>query len=163
MNRQYRDAYVDCLARVFPRFKRHRGLRFFWEKASISSRPQPNFTSTKGNNPGLDSAASEADQAVSGHPMPAGRLTAIPEGGSSAASDSVFSDQQKKSPVEPLMDEHKKEENKHEADLNKEEEEKKEKEMDGEEENEEDSLLDTEHWLTKNGTTVSKPNSESMV
>ncbi len=47
MNRQYRDAYVDCLARVFPRFKRHRGIRFFWEKASISSRPQPNLTSTK--------------------------------------------------------------------------------------------------------------------
>lgn len=165
MNRQYRDAYVDCLSRVFPRFKRHHGRRFFWEKASISSRPQPNLTSTKANNPGNDSCASEADQAVSGNPMPAAqcRLTAIPEGGSSAASDSVFSDQQKKSPDEPLLDEHKKEENKCEADSYKEEEEKKEKERQVEEEDEEDSLLDTEHWLTKNGTTLSKPDSESMV
>lgn len=97
--------------------------------------------------------------------MPAAqcRLTAIPEGGSSAASDSVFSDQQKKSPDEPLLDEHKKEENKFEADSYKEEEEKKEKERQVEEEDEEDSLLDTEHWLTKNGTTLSKPDSESMV
>lgn len=165
MNRQYRDAYVDCLSRVFPRFKRHHGRRFFWEKASISSRPQPNLTSTKANNPGNDSCASEADQAVSGNPMPAAqcRLTAIPEGGSSAASDSVFSDQQKKSPDEPLLDEHKKEENKCEADSYKEEEEKKEEERQVEEEDEEDSLLDTEHWLTKNGTTLSKPDSESMV
>lgn len=165
MNRQYRDAYVDCLARVFPRFKRHRGLRFFWEKASISSRPQPNLTSNKPTNPGPDSCASDADQAVSGHPMPPGqgRLTAIPEGhSSSAANDSVFSDTQRKSPEVMLKSEDTEKERKNEADSDREEEEEgRDRQLD--EESEEDALLDTEHWVTKNGFTVSQPDSESMV
>lgn len=98
--------------------------------------------------------------------MPAGqgRLTAIPEGhSSSAANDSVFSDPQKKSPVEPVMDENNKKINNYEVDSDREEEEEKENERQSEEENEEDTLLDAEHWVTKNGTTVSQPDSESMV
>lgn len=166
MNRQYRDAYVDCLARVFPRFKRHSGRRFFWEKASISSRPQPNLTSTKPNNPGADSSASEADQTVAGLPAAAsqGRLTAIPEGhSSSAANDSVFSDTHQKTPEDPLIVEYKKEDNNDEDDSDREDE--KEREDVGEEDKDEEkhSLMDTQHWVTKNGATVSQPDCESKV
>ncbi|KAK4326323.1 hypothetical protein Pmani_003142, partial [Petrolisthes manimaculis] len=117
MNRQYRDAYVDCLARVFPRIKRHHGRRFFWERPSVSSRPAPNLTSTKPQAGGIgsyhnqydssDARGGDEDQpsrstapgggggvttsttAGERSPMPQGRLNTIPEG-SSAASDSVF-------------------------------------------------------------------------
>ncbi|ROT80102.1 moody, isoform C [Penaeus vannamei] len=99
MNRQYRDAYVECLARVFPRLKQHHGRRFFWEKASISSKPPHPNTSTR---PRFDSAGNPGDSIVScdGDPpsaagggagaiAPQGRLSAIPEGhSSSAANDS---------------------------------------------------------------------------
>lgn len=166
MNRQYRDAYVDCLARVFPRFKRHRGLRFFWEKASISSRPQPNPTS-KANN-AADSSASEADQTVTGIPVAACRppLTAIPEGhSSSAANDSVFSEPQQKTPEEPLINEYKEEENKYEEDSDGEDENEKEDvdEENGLNKGENHCLMNTEHWVTRNGDTVSEPDFESKV
>ncbi|MPC46623.1 G-protein coupled receptor moody [Portunus trituberculatus] len=166
MNRQYRDAYVDCLARVFPRFKRHRGLRFFWEKASISSRPQPNLTS-KANNP-ADSSASEADQTVTGIPVAVCRppLTAIPEGhSSSAANDSVFSEPQQKTPEEPFINKYKEEENKYEDDSDKEDERERGNvdEEKGEDEEENHSLINTEHWVTRNGDTVSEPDFESKV
>ncbi|XP_063862971.1 G-protein coupled receptor moody-like isoform X1 [Scylla paramamosain] len=165
MNRQYRDAYVDCLARVFPRFKRHRGLRFFWEKASISSRPQPNPTSKA--NP-ADSSASEVDQTVTGIPVAASRppLTAIPEGhSSSAANDSVFSEPQQKTPEEPFINEYKEEENNYEDDSDREDEKEKEDvdEEKGEDEEEKHSLMNTEHWVTRNGDTVSDPDFESKV
>ena len=165
MNRQYRDAYVDCLARVFPRFKRHRGLRFFWEKASISSRPQPNLTSTKPNNAASESNASEGDPTVTGLPVVAGqpRLTAIPEGhSSSAANDSVFSDAQQKTPQDPTpVAEYEKEANKFEDDSDREDEKEKE-DMDSEEE-ERHSLMNNQHWVTRNGDTVSQPDCESNV
>ncbi|XP_042872182.1 G-protein coupled receptor moody-like isoform X2 [Penaeus japonicus] len=160
MNRQYRDAYVECLARVFPRLKQHHGRRFFWEKASISSRPPQMNTSTR---PRLDSAGNAGDSIVScdGDPpsgvggqagaiAPQGRLSAIPEGhSSSAANDSVFSDPQKKDMME---------EEAGKKDL---------VESSGESEDEghEDrALMDREHWLSKNGSTADRlPESECKV
>ncbi|KAG0723103.1 G-protein coupled receptor moody [Chionoecetes opilio] len=173
MNRQYRDAYVDCLGRVFPRFQRHRGFRFQWERPSVSSRPQPYLNSTKPNNHGTDSSVSEADQVVPGIPVAAGpgRLTAIPEGhSSSAANDSVFSDAQQKTPESPPTSENKNKENmyredeKEKEDLREEEEEEEGEEEEEEERNEEKlSLMNGQHWVTKNGETISQPDGDSMV
>ncbi|XP_042217812.1 G-protein coupled receptor moody-like isoform X2 [Homarus americanus] len=155
MNRQYRDAYVDCLARVFPNMKAHHGRRFFWEKASISSKPQPNYTSTRPANP-ADSSASETD------PDPAGpqgnttqaRLTAIPEGhSSSAANDSVFSDIQKKTQDDP-PEEHR------DAEISEGVSESEGSDSDDEQQ----ALMDKEHWVSKNGSTGGNlPDDESKV
>ncbi|XP_063591076.1 G-protein coupled receptor moody-like isoform X3 [Penaeus indicus] len=160
MNRQYRDAYVECLARVFPRFKQHHGRRFFWEKASISSKPPHANTSTR---PRLDSAGNPGDSIVScdgdppstagGQPgaiAPQGRLSAIPEGhSSSAANDSVFSDP------------HKKDSKDEEAGKRGGEESSGESEDEGEEQR---ALVDREHWLSKNGSTADRlPESECKV
>ncbi|XP_047493399.1 G-protein coupled receptor moody-like isoform X3 [Penaeus chinensis] len=160
MNRQYRDAYVECLARVFPRFKQHHGRRFFWEKASISSKPPHANTSTR---PRLDSAGNLGDSIVScdgdppsaagGQPgaiAPQGRLSAIPEGhSSSAANDSVFSDP------------HKKDSKDEEAGKRGGEESSGESEDEGEEQR---ALVDREHWLSKNGSTADRlPESECKV
>ncbi|KAK8746031.1 hypothetical protein OTU49_017229 [Cherax quadricarinatus] len=159
MNRQYRDAYVECLARVFPRFKAHHGRRFFWEKASISSKPQPNFNSSRPVNP-VESFASETDPAAAsagagGGPQsiaPQGRLTAIPEGhSSSAANDSVFSDAQKNTwenlPKENMKDEF----NEGKGHV----------EREGcesdEDLNEDEALIEREHWVTQNGSTAVAP------
>ncbi|KAK3860822.1 hypothetical protein Pcinc_033151, partial [Petrolisthes cinctipes] len=125
MNRQYRDAYVDCLARVFPRIKRHHGRRFFWERPSVSSRPAPNLTSTKPQGGGggggsyhnqYDSSDARDEEpcrstapggvttAGERSPMPQGRLNTIPEG-SSAASDSVFGSDPPKKNIEQQQQE----------------------------------------------------------
>ncbi|XP_066941758.1 protein trapped in endoderm-1-like isoform X2 [Macrobrachium rosenbergii] len=174
MNRQYRDAYVDCLARVFPQFKRHHGRKFFWEKASFSSKPPQNVpTSTR---PRLDSAeaAAAADSggsepepvATGNHPPPIGvqgRLSTIPEGhSSSAANDSVFSDPGKKE---------KEVEEKNTAEDNPYYEDQKCFESDASDsedeipEAEKKALMDDrEHWVTQNGSTGGNlPNDESKV
>ncbi|XP_071547257.1 protein trapped in endoderm-1-like isoform X3 [Panulirus ornatus] len=161
MNQQYRDAYVDCLARVFPRFKQHHGRRFFWEKASISSRPQPNYTSSRPANQG-DSSAAEVEQtaAVTQGNNAQGRLTAIPEGhSSSAGNDSVFSDQQKIVQQDLLEKEIKK------AEISEDEEGCSDSEgSDQDGVDEEQALVDKEHWITKNGSTGgSLPDDESKV
>lgn len=158
MNRQYRDAYVECLARVFPRLKQHHGRRFFWEKASISSKPPHPNTSTR---PRFDSAGNPGDSIVScdGDPpsaagggagaiAPQGRLSAIPEGhSSSAANDSVFSDPHKK-------DSKDEEAGRKEAEASS-------GESEGEEER---ALMDRELWLSKNGSTADRlPESECKV
>ncbi|XP_069185088.1 protein trapped in endoderm-1 isoform X4 [Procambarus clarkii] len=167
MNRQYRDAYVECLARVFPRFKAHHGRRFFWEKASVSSKPQPNYTSSKPVNQ-FDSSASEADPAAAVPQGAAiqGRLTAIPEGhSSSAANDSVFSDPQKKAQENSSKEELKRnkihEDGEGSIDSD---------ESDGDYDDvnkgidEEQVLMDREHWVTKNGSTASSlPDDEAKL
>lgn len=161
MNQQYRDAYVDCLARVFPRFKRHRGLRFFWERASISSRPQPNCTSSRPANQ-ADSSAAEVEPPTAGNQgaNAQGRLTAIPEGhSSSAGNDSVLSDQQKIIHPDPPKEDIEKDE------ICKDEEGCSESEgSDQDDVDEQQALVDKEHWVTKNGSTGrSLPDDECKV
>nr|XP_045600310.1 G-protein coupled receptor moody-like isoform X1 [Procambarus clarkii]XP_045600320.1 G-protein coupled receptor moody-like isoform X1 [Procambarus clarkii]XP_045600328.1 G-protein coupled receptor moody-like isoform X1 [Procambarus clarkii] len=167
MNRQYRDAYVECLARVFPRFKAHHGRRFFWEKASVSSKPQPNYTSSKPVNQ-FDSSASEADPAavVPQGAAIQGRLTAIPEGhSSSAANDSVFSDPQKKAQENSSKEELKRNKIHEDGEGSVDSE-----ESDGDYDDvnngidEEQVLMDREHWVTKNGSTASSlPDDEAKL
>lgn len=94
------------------------------------------------------------------------QLTAIPEGhSSSAANDSVFSEPRQKTPEEPFINKYKEEENKYEDDSDKEDEKEKEDvdEEKGEDEEEKHSLMNTEHWVTRNGDTVSEPDFESKV
>ncbi|KAK7028037.1 hypothetical protein SK128_006392 [Halocaridina rubra] len=156
MNRQYRDAYIDCLARVFPQFKRHHGRRFFWEKASISSKPAqhvPVSTRPRTDSADIaDSMASEPETPVANHPPPIGvqgRLSTIPEGhSSSAANDSVFLDPPKKDEFEKKINEN--HSNHYNNDLNSEDEESEDELPEAEKQ----ALMDErEIWVTQNGST----------
>lgn len=169
MNRQYRDAYIDCLARIFPQFQRHRGRKFFWERASISSKQPPNNpTSTR---PRLDSAeqvdstCSEPEPVAAAHPPPIGvqgRLSTIPEANSSsiANDNSVFSDPLKKE-KEALEKRSIENYDKFDRTCYDSEEQDSEDEMP---EEERQALMDQEHWVTQNGSTGGNlSNDESKV
>ena len=86
MNRQYRDAYVDVLARVIPSWEHHRGFRFSWERQSVVAKQ--NFrqnSSSKGRkcSKNLDQRDREEIKDQENHRV----LTAIPEGCSSKSGD----------------------------------------------------------------------------
>ncbi|CAL4059648.1 unnamed protein product [Meganyctiphanes norvegica] len=89
MNRQYRDAYIDCIAKIVPGWERHRGFRFFWENQSVNSKP----TIANHNSSIKASQKPNSEPKVPPSPEPKGerspfiekRLSTIPEGHSSSA------------------------------------------------------------------------------
>ncbi|RXG61350.1 RalA-binding protein 1, partial [Armadillidium vulgare] len=97
MNRQYRVAYIDFVARMLPSWERHKTFNFPWENPSVSSRPPqgPNssFKSKKDSTSQDPSAAPKEYKPVEAIPYSTrGRLSAILEVNSSScvSSDDVF-------------------------------------------------------------------------
>ncbi|KAF2356408.1 G protein-coupled receptor rhodopsin-like [Trinorchestia longiramus] len=88
MNRQYRDAYLDALSKLFPSWRRHKGFMFPWEAPSVSSKPtnNPNNGSVRSRRGSLKDAAQRDSDVQSGGLgfSRTGRLSAIPERGSSS-------------------------------------------------------------------------------
>ncbi|XP_076047105.1 protein trapped in endoderm-1-like isoform X2 [Oratosquilla oratoria] len=91
LNRQYRDAYVDCVARVLPSWGQYRGTLFAWEKASMSSHPRHQQSIRRGHEGSLPPSDSELQRAPSiGKTNTPARLTAIPEKNSNSSEAEVF-------------------------------------------------------------------------
>ncbi|XP_047737840.1 G-protein coupled receptor moody isoform X2 [Hyalella azteca] len=92
MNRQYRDAYLEVLSKLVPSWRRHKGYMFPWETPSTTSKPTvpTNNVSTKSRKGSQKDTSTRRDSdAMSGglaYPR-SGRLSAIPERGSSSVGD----------------------------------------------------------------------------
>lgn len=103
MNRQYREAYVELLARLFPIWERYKGFTFPWENPSTSSKHGHGFSSSlKGRKDSCSQELSvvpkEYKHRKPPHSIPSnrsvpgfGRLSAIVEiNSSSCVSSDVF-------------------------------------------------------------------------
>jgi len=96
MNPQYRDAYLETLAKVLPSCKKHKGSRFFWESRARFSTAggRPHASSVRGHSGSvMDSPKYTTNTSLPNNHYTnqrnVGRLSAIIEKRSSGIEDGI--------------------------------------------------------------------------